>query len=349
MSLVRASLHARRRVGVVFLAGLCASISFVLVTSGRTLGGGLRFEVDLAATGALHGNARVLIAGRPVGEVRGMRRETVASGERHVILDAFVARPWADRVLKNSTVFVSTPSILGEAALELGPARSANGEPEAPGRPIAEGDRLRGIDPPEIDRFVAHVYDSLTAITLLLREHSGELDELLKDADSLIATLSGLPADRGQLGRIRDQVLRALDDGRQIARVLDDAHAVPRLRALAKDLGETVDRVAPDVSSLRRKGELAMARLDGLGELFSPERKREVESALEAFRSAAKLGDAIGADVKYLVALVARGEGSLGGFVADEEIFDDLHEVHRILKTYPWRVIVKPRGKAARH
>lgn len=346
MSLVRASLQARRRVGAAFIGGLVATVAFVLVTSGRTLGSGLRFEVELGATGALKGDAKVRIAGREVGEVRGMRREAVAGGRRHVILDAFVAREWAGYIHKNSVVFVATPSILGEAALEIGPARNARGEGDEPGAPIVEGERLRGIDPPELDHFVAQVYDSLTAIGFLLHEHRGELDELLTGADSLLATLSGLPADQGQLGRIRDQIVRAVDDTRAIVAALDGAQAVPRIRALAKDLGELADRIGPDLADLQRKGELAAARLEGLGSLLSPQRKLEVEAGLAAFARATRLAEAIGADVKYLSDRVLRGEGTLGAFAADEEIFDELHEVHRILKTYPWRVVIKSKGKS---
>ena len=36
------------------------------------------------------------------------------------------------------------------------------------------------------------------------------------------------------------------------------------------------------------------------------------------------------------------GEGTLGGILSDRELFDDLHETHRILKSQPWTFILKP-------
>ncbi len=351
MSVVRASTSVRRRAGVVLLFARVGAVATVLVTAGRSLGPGVHFEVEMASTGALRGDSRVRLAGRDVGEVRGIRRERKPDGRRTVVFDLFVAREWAPYVRKNSLVFVSTPSILGEAGLEIGPAQRwiesptgvQRGEPEEPGPPIADGDRLRGADPPELDRFISNVYASLTGIGLLMREHRGEIDELLTNGDALLGDLSGLPADRGQLGRIRDQLGRAIDDGRALVAALDDAQAIPRVRALAHDLGEIADHVSPDIADLGRKGERIAARLEALRDLFPPERREALERGLEAFRKSTALADAIARDVKKLASRIDRGEGTIGAFAADQEIFDDLHEVHCILKSQPWTLILKPR------
>ncbi|MSP60516.1 MAG: MCE family protein [Myxococcales bacterium] len=343
VSLIRQALPVRRAVGALFLAALGGAIAAVLLTSGRTLGRGIHLEVELASTGALRNDARVKIAGRDVGEVRGMRRETVASGARHVIVDAFVAREWAEQVRRDSTLFVATPSILGEAYLEIGPPARSPGLPSLPpGAPVSDGDRLRGGDPPELDRFIAKVYGSLTTIGLLLRTQGPAWNELSVAAESLIATLAGLPADRGQLGRIRSQGVRAIDDALAIAAALDQAGALPRVRVLARDLGETMDHLGPELSSLGLRIDRAATRLDALSDLLPPGRREAARRALDALTRAAGIAERIAGDVKLVAAKIDRGEGTMGAFFADKEIFDDLHEVHRILKSQPWSVIVKP-------
>jgi hypothetical protein len=42
--------------------------------------------------------------------------------------------------------------------------------------------------------------------------------------------------------------------------------------------------------------------------------------------------------------MVERGDGTIGGLLSDHELFDDLHETHRILKSQPWTFILKPTG-----
>jgi hypothetical protein len=46
-------------------------------------------------------------------------------------------------------------------------------------------------------------------------------------------------------------------------------------------------------------------------------------------------------DVKALIDGFQAGRGTLGGFNRDIQIFDELKEIHRILKRQTWRVLIK--------
>lgn len=337
MSVLLASRRARRAAGTVFLALLAGAAAAALFASGRTLGRGIRFEVQMASPGALHPDGKLKIAGREVGEVRGMRWEG-SGADRRVLVDCFVKRDWAEAVRENSDLFVTSPNLLGEAWLEVGPPRGG----AAIGPPVRDGARLVGVDPPEFDKLIGHVYTSLTAIVILLREQRPALDELLRAGSEMLGSLSGLPADPGQLGRIRDSVSRGIDDGRALAGALERADAVPEIRRLAKDLAATADRVGPDLADVGRRAALAADRIDQLRDLFTDQRRAQVSHALASFRRVAALGEAIVKQVKWLIARVERGEGTVGGFFVDQELYDDLHETHRILKSQPWTLIVKP-------
>ena len=78
MSLVRTRPSRQRIAGALFLALVVGGVTAVLWLSGRTLGAGVHFTVEMRRTGALRPKARIKLAGRDVGEVRGMVFESPA-------------------------------------------------------------------------------------------------------------------------------------------------------------------------------------------------------------------------------------------------------------------------------
>ena len=335
-------LTARRLAGAALVVALGAAVLWVLMLSDRALGPGVTVRVSMATTGALRVGDKVRLAGRDVGEVRGAVRVRGGGGD-HVELTVFVARAWAPELRRNSELFVATPSVLGEAYLEIGPpAHHA-----LPAAPVADGDLLVGVDPPEIDKFLVRSEESIRRAIGLLRENRPALDELLGAGDELLATLSGLPADRGQLRRIADQAAVAFVAGGELFAALRDSHAVPRVRAAARELSAVADRAGPELAQLGERLDRALARVDAAGALYDANRER-VAGAIAAARRAVATAEHIAADVRALAAMVERGDGTIGGIMTDQELFDDLHETHRILKSQPWTFILKPTGRDKR-
>jgi ABC-type transporter Mla subunit MlaD len=324
-------LRLQQAVGAFVVVALGAAVAWVLLMSGRTVGRGLLVHVEMKTPGLLRVGGKVKLAGREIGEVRGM----VSTHDRRVEIEAFVLSDAAVHVRKNSLLFVNTPSVLGEAFLEVGPAR---GEP---GPPVADGDHLRGIDPPQIDDLLAHSEANLRLILALLRENKPEMEELLTAGDDLLATLSGLPADGGQLRRIRDQLTAALDSGAALLHVARESNAVERTRAVARDLSAVAGKAAPELRQLGARLDAAIARIDQLAAVFSPERRAQIGDALATFRHAVAIGERLMKEADALARYVAEGRGSVGAFLADRELFDDLHETHRILKSQPLRFLLK--------
>ncbi len=334
---------ARYVAGAALVVALAAAVLWVLMLSDRAMGPGVIVRVSMSTTGALRVGDKVRLAGRDVGEVRGAVR-VHGSGGDHVELTVFVARAWAHELRRNSELFVATPSVLGEAYLEIGPpAHHA-----APGPPVAPGDLLVGVDPPEIDKFLVRSEESIRRALALLRENRPALDQLLAAGDELLATLSGLPADRGQLRRIADQTTAAFVAGGELLAALRDSHAIPRVRAAARDLSAVADRAGPELSRLGERLDRALDRIDGAMALFDDDRRARIAGAVAAVRRAVANGERIATDVRALAAMVERGEGTVGGIFTDQELFDDLHETHRILKSQPWTFILKPTGSDKR-
>jgi phospholipid/cholesterol/gamma-HCH transport system substrate-binding protein len=325
--------------GAALVVALGCAVVWVLVLSGRALGPGVTVRVAMTTTGALRAGDKLRLAGRDVGEVRGAVRVHAAGGD-HVELTVFVARAWAHELRRNSELFVATPSVLGQAYLEIGPPPHH----AAPAEPVVEGELVAGVDPPEIDKFLARSLESVQRGLALLRENRPALDELFTAGDELLATLSGLPADRGQLARIADQTGAAFAAGGALLSALRQSGAVPRTRAAVHELAAIADRAGPELSRLGDRLDRALARIDALSSLFDDDRRARLRGAVAAVRRAVANGERIAADVHALAAMVERGDGTLGGLLADQELFDDLHETHRILKAQPWTFILKPGG-----
>ena len=120
------------------------------------------------------------------------------------------------------------------------------------------------------------------------------------------------------------------------------------MRAAAHDLSAIADRAGPELTRLGDRLDRALERIDATAALFDDDRRARISGAIAAARRAVATGAHIAADVRALVAGIERGEGTIGGIMADQELFDDLHETHRILKSQPWTFILKPSGKDKR-
>jgi phospholipid/cholesterol/gamma-HCH transport system substrate-binding protein len=49
--------------------------------------------------------------------------------------------------------------------------------------------------------------------------------------------------------------------------------------------------------------------------------------------------DAMTQDGQALLGMIQRGEGTVGGFVQDPQVYDDLKELMRDLKRHPWKML----------
>lgn len=338
MSLGSGDPRRQRLVGALLLVLLGGGIALLLSLSGRALGDGLSFQVELARAGALRPGARIRLAGRVMGEVRGMHREEAT---RHVVLDCFVTRRYAGDIDERSDPFVATPSVLGEAWLEVGPPRDGG----KPGPPLREGQRLRGSDPPALDELLPRLHQSLGDTLRLVAAHRLELDELVQATLSLLGTLSGIPVEPGELQRTRRQASQALDAAQALGAALAAERIGPRTVALWHELHDTLESLRPELAATRQRAELAAARVETLAALTSPEQRAQAQAALSRMARALRSTEALVDGAEQLWQGVEQGRGTLGGFQLDRELFDDLHETHRILKHQAWRLIFKPKAR----
>jgi phospholipid/cholesterol/gamma-HCH transport system substrate-binding protein len=298
------------RVGGVVLLVLGLAVAAVLALQGRHLGRGIRLHVQMARVAALQVGAKVRLAGLVLGGVEDIR----LTGHGATI-DLWIEARHAWLLRQTTDFFISQEGLLGEPYLAIAPRPGS----DEPGPALAAGATVRGVDPPQMDQLLATSYHNLEAITTMFREGMPERQALRTALDDLSRTLDGLEAPPwSALGR-----LAAAARGYGALR----APVVPPLR-LPADLRPRLDAIAAAAARVAattddpRAVRLAIA-LAGAGALA--DRARAALAAADALR-----------------ALVASGRGTLGAFLKDVEIFDEMKEMTKTMKRQPWLSVGHP-------
>jgi hypothetical protein len=344
---VLAEPRTTRRVGAaVVVLGIVAAAATVWL-SGANLWPGFALHVEFERIGNLKSGSKVRMCGREIGEVtavrltparRGQGRAAWAAGEPEeprLTLDLWLRRAHRASVARNSEFFVGQEGLIGEQHLEIG------APPGDPAPPVEDGMQLRGIDPPRIDRVLGQTHRLLVALTGLLDEARPLGDEILGTARDLSAATAATAAPDPLT--IYRRVLEASNEARAAYRTaMQGTNSGADLRALRMSVGELSRRLQGDLHTLGEGIDLIARRLEEARDLWSPERRARLGRALETLRHVVALAHEIARDADAVLARVERGEGTVGGFLHDRELWDDLHATHKLLKDRPWTLILKP-------
>ena len=175
------------------------AVAGVMVTSfeGCHLRAGVEFEVFFDSLGGLKESGDVQVAGKLIGEIENIRYVPahLAEAEDHplhgaggIAITVRVEKRYAYMVPVNGEFFISSKGIFGERFLEIGAPRAPETrETIGPEREVTDGDRIRGIDPPKVDRVLRRSYDNMIATKLFMmtmrprwRKLRAAIDEALR-------------------------------------------------------------------------------------------------------------------------------------------------------------------------
>jgi ABC-type transporter Mla subunit MlaD len=347
---VRDERRLARRVGAGILCFALVAAVATMLLSGVTLAPGFILHVDYERIGNLKPGAKVMMCGQEVGEILAIHLAPKGSflqkkaespdepEEPRLTLDLWLRWRFRKYIHVNSELFVNSVGLLGEQYLEIGAPR---GEP---GPTVRWGQHLRGVDPPRIDRLLQQVHRNLKAVTALIREIRPFTEEIAAAFRHLGEIQREAGLDAARLAATRRRVDATITEGQAAWRDLErSTHRGADLRALRDELDALGGRVGDDLRLLGERLDVVLARLEGAQDLWAPDRRRRIRGAVARFRHAVALLERLVRDGRAIAALVARGEGNVGAFLKDKELWDDFHYVHKILKSRPWELIVKPR------
>lgn len=340
--------RAQLAVGTAVLAALVVAVVFVLAIWPRlSFGGGARVEVAFAHVGALKEGAPLIVAGTAIGHIEsitlvsreGLPAGHPLAGEGGAIVGVRVGTAGRRRWAANAEVFISSKGVLGTRYLELGPPPGG----AAPGPAIAPGALVRGVDPPLIDRALQRTWDNLMVSRRFFDEVGPEARAVKVALTQLAATLAAAEPTPGAWGELAAHVRAAIAEAQALGDALDAAGADPAaLAALAARAEATLAHVRAQVDVMmtaadRLGAELARVRV--LADRVAPAALARLRAVLaDADRQLAR-AQALAANARGLLAILARGEGSLARLANDPEFPEDAKELGRIMKRTPWRIL----------
>jgi ABC-type transporter Mla subunit MlaD len=362
VSLLSGSERLQTRLGAAVIILILGAIAFVVFLADRIeLTPQLRFEVQFVHAGPLHAGADVVVAGRPIGEVEAItpvpRGATgPLGGEPGVSARVAIDADQAWMIDAAGEFFVSSRGPLAERYIEIGPQPCTRREATRPREctetsvvpkvPIVDGAKVRGVDPPSMDRVMQRTWDNLQTTRRFVEEVRPELDQLMANIDTLRATIESVQPRPGEWDRLFteagaliaearftwNEVIGGQDGMDDIRATMAAGSALAVLaRARLGQLTERWDVLAVELDRMR-------ARLEEKGDTALTKLALAIERVQGAM---AKLGP-LRAKIDAIRERIERGQGSIGKLAKDPEFPEDAKELGKILKRQPWKIIGHP-------
>lgn len=329
------------KVGMLILVSLGLLAGLILVMGGINFEPTFRVVVGFDNPGGLQSGAPVKIAGVKVGKVEEITFNTDPPEERAVdtlvYVHLSVEEKYHDTLRDNAVFYITTQGVLGEQFLAIDPGSSD--------RPvIADGDVVRGLDPPRLDRLIAESYDLLHTTVSALRDNRPQIADLF---DGLTKTLKGtgtfFEQNQDRLDRVAANVEKMTEEGvATIEGARDQYVNNPRIERIIKNvelLSAVTARDVPLVMSDARKTMAGVNKVVGV--VGEDAQLAKIRGMLDDLAATSKDVRLAAADGRVIAAHVRRGRGSVGALVMDEQLFDDLQELARDLKHNPWKFFWK--------
>lgn len=119
-------------------------------------------------------------------------------------------KAWAS-VRKDSKFFINMAGVIGEKFLEISPGSASEGE-------FADGDVVRGEDPPRIDQLISQGYGLAGKIIDLVEKNEGSVSNMIQQLDRLTTNFNRTLAlldktsKNKDMGKLFDNAVKITDD-----------------------------------------------------------------------------------------------------------------------------------------
>ncbi len=351
------------KVGLLVLLSVAILAGFVLLLGDCSVGGkAYTFSVDFDNAAGLKPGAPVKLSGIPVGKVNSVRfmgggTDPELGRPVYVRAELQVNDEFRDAIREDASFTITTQGVLGEPYVEIS-------SPDTGAALIDSGAVMVGVDPPRMDQLLQSVYSTVQGVEELvarLNERgqgepieiamlvhnvgslAGSLDERIvensEEIDSIMDDVAGiLNENRDKLGPIFENVEGLTGEFEQLGASLN--YSFGRGTTLRNTLGNVesiTDVAAREIEPVMVNVRDATGAASRILETNEPNINQTLDNARTMTDSLVSTTD----NVDTIVARLERGEGSIGRFLTDEEIFEDVREFVRELKRRPWRIIWK--------
>lgn len=316
------------KVGLLLLAALLLMGGFLFALGGIDLKGGYSVYVDFNNPGGLKPGAAVRIAGVRVGTVEKSQylggRLDPKTGRRPLVrVELKIDNEVKDTIHEDALFYVTSSGVLGEPFMAIDPGSAV--------KPIlAEGSVNRGLDPPRLDLALAMGYELLETMVEAVRNNKDELAGLLHDTSGLLKGLNNVIGKNEQkFHNIIANVETASDEGTQLIKGVRTNYVdSPQIKRIVNNIDKTMQDTSPLVKDVRAT----------VADVLGPEQRAKLKSTISDASILADRAKVTLADAQTIMTHMKRGEGTVGGLLMDEEIYDDVQEMLRDLKHNPWKL-----------
>jgi phospholipid/cholesterol/gamma-HCH transport system substrate-binding protein len=328
------------KVGALILVSLAILGGFLLILGGLSFEKTYPLYVDFDNPGGLQSGAAVRIAGVKVGSVKELSflggKPDPKTGRRVLVRTQLaIEQRVRDAIHDDADVYVTTQGVLGEPFLAM--------DPGSPDRPtLKEGAVLKGIDPPRLDLFLARAYELLDATVAGIRNNRQALSDIAANTAGVLRGLNLiLSENHDRIGRIVANVEETTAEAKQLthdARInyVDN----PRVMRTVDNMERLTTQIRDDAGPILKDAREALANVNRFSATVGDAQQQEkIRKALTDIVQLAERANATAADAQAIVSHVKKGQGSVGAFLMDEEVYDDVQELVRDLKHNPWKML----------
>lgn len=328
------------KVGVLILVSLGILAAFVLVMGGLSFEKTYTVYVDFDNPGGLQSGAPVRVAGVKVGkvtELQFMGGKIDPKTNRRTLVRAKVniEQRVKESVHEDADFYVTTQGVLGEQFLAIDP-----GSPQKP--VLAENTIVKGIDPPRLDLFLAKAYELLDTTMNALRNNRELISDIATNTAGLLKGLNGtLSENRERINRIVQNIEQLTNEANTLT-----AHARtnyvdnPKIARTIDNIDKLTTDIQRDSGPILKDAREATANINRASKLIGGEEEQQkLKKTIDEVAQLAARANATAADAQTIVSHIKKGNGTVGGLVMDEAIYDDVQEMVRDLKHNPWKFL----------
>lgn len=310
------------KVGALVALALLAALGILALMGELNFKGGESLTVDFAHAGSVVKGAPVKLGGVSVGRVDSVTllpaRRDDAGEPLLVTMKVSVSAEARATLREDLSVTVSSQGALGESYLELNPGNAA--------KPWPLGAAVRGLDAPRLDVVANRLARFLEAASKVLENDPDALVRLVGGISGLAKTVDGVVTENRA-------DLRAL--AMDLAALAKDLRTLSgQARGLLDDASATAKTLRNEVPALSKQASTALTGVVNVSGQLTEEDGKRLKATL------ARL-DAISSKADVVLARIEAGEGSLGAFSKDKQVYDDLKSLLSDLKKHPWKMLWK--------